>query len=110
MNENEDMSKNINKLLALLKKMLAQDPNQANSKGHIPQDLQNLLKDNKNVQVNLCLFAFLPMHLEDLEDMEGVYEETMSLDMENEPRGKDSLSMEINEHDMEFLRKNGLTF
>lgn len=112
MNENnEDMGKNINKLLALLKKIIAQENSQShpNSKSPIPPDLQNLLKDNKNVQVNLCMFAFLPVHPEDLEEMEGVYEETMSLDMD-ETKDKDSLSMEINDQDVDFLKKHGLKF
>ena len=63
MNENEDLGKNISQLLNLLRRMMAQEggnTNSPNSKGQIPPEIQQLLKDNKNVQVNLCVFTFLP--------------------------------------------------
>ncbi len=110
MNENEDMSKNINKLLTLLKQMLAQEGGATGIKGSIPPEFQNFLKDNKNFQVNLCVLAFLPIAADYLDEIENVYEETMSLDADSSGQEKSSLSMEITDQDLEFLKKNGISF
>ena len=109
MNENEDLGKNIAQLLNLLRRMMTQEGGGAQplgSKGQIPPEIQQLLKDNKNIQVNLCVFTFLPFSLDELDDVDDDYEESYEGDAES----VDMLSMDITDNDKDFLKQNGLQF
>jgi len=87
MNENEELGKNIKRLLALLKKILS---------------------DSKNVQLNLCMLAFMPFQPEDFEDLEDTFDSVMDGDKEMAER--ESLAFEITSDDKDFLKKYGIKF
>ena len=107
MNDHEELGKNIKKLLAILKRIMSQDGGGA-FKGNLPPELQQILTDNKNIQLNLCVFAFLPFGMDDMEDMEDAFD---LLDDENDSQGKDpSLAYEITPSDVDFLKKYGIKF
>lgn len=115
MNENNDMQQNIQKLLQLMKQILLQEGNNPQFKQGLPSgfpaDLKDFLKDQKNVQLNMCVFAFLPIEAQDYEDMEGVCEEVMSCDLdEGHSSSSANLSMEMTTQDFDFLKKNGIKF
>ena len=107
MNENEDLSKNIKKLLALLKKMMTQDGGQL--KGGVPPELQQILSDSKNVNLNLCILAFLPLHPDEFDDMEDALVDGM-MDEEKAFAERESLNFEITADDKDFLKKYGIKF
>lgn len=107
MNENEELGKNIKRLLALLKKMMTQDGGQF--KGNVPPELQQILSDNKNVNLNLCILAFLPLHPDEFDDMEDALVDSM-MDEEKAFSEKESLHFEITADDKDFLKKYGIKF
>jgi len=108
MNEHDDIAKNIKRLLALLKKMMAQEGASSNMmQGQVPPELQQMLKNQKNVNLNLCVFAFLPIHPEELEELEDEFLEGLDADGAAE---KDQLSEEITESDVDFLKQNGIKY
>jgi hypothetical protein len=109
MNDHEELGKNIKKLLALLRKMMTQEGGSgAPMKGNLPPELQQILSDNKNIQLNLCVLAFLPLDPAEFDDMEdalqGVWEDG------KDPLDKDALSFEITSSDKDFLKKYGIKF
>jgi hypothetical protein len=112
-NDNEDLGKHISKLLSLLRQIMSQEGGNSqglSGKGQIPPELQQILKENKNVQVNLCVFAFLPFSADDLDDLEGMDEDGYSDENDTERAEADLLSMEISDLDKDFLKQNGLQF
>ncbi len=99
MKDSNDFGKSINELLNLLKKIL-KSQKIGNS------DLSSLL-DQKNVNLNLCFFTFLPLTEEEFADFEYSLEEYFS--------GEDflesgDLKFEVTKNDLDFLKKNGLKF
>lgn len=96
MSEANDFSENISELMKLLKKILKSQKGES-------QDLAGLL-DKKNINLNLCFFTFLPVTPEELDDFEVELQNDIELDDE------EAFSLELNNMDLDFLKKNGLKF
>lgn len=103
-NPNEDFSKNIGKLLSLLKRML--------SRQKVEGKELNEFFNNKNVNLNLCFFTFMPLPFDEMEDMEGMDEmmDEAFAQQENREEEMVELKFELNNHDLDFLKENGLKF
>lgn len=99
MKESSEFGKNMEELLRLLKKIL-----KSQKKGEI--DLSEIL-DQKNVNLNLCFFTFLPLSEDELSEFETELEDALQGEDLRESEG---LEFKINKNDLEFLRKNGLKF
>jgi hypothetical protein len=96
---NEDFTKNIGKLLALLQQMLKEQK--------IDNKELNKFFGKKNVNVNLCFFTFMPFSLDEWQGME----ELMDEDMEGAGfPASESLTFELNKDDKDFLKKHGIKF
>ena len=99
MKDSNEFGKNMSELLSLLKKIL-----KSQKMGNV--DLSSLL-DKKNVNLNLCFFTFLPLSEEEFADFEYELEEYL---LDEEMREGGDLKFEITNHDVEFLKRNGLKF
>jgi hypothetical protein len=106
MSDNEDLSRNLNKLLAILKKMMAQQGAQGKN---LPPEIQQLFSDPKNIQLNLCFFSFLPVSPDALDELEDALQESLVPHQEEEGE-EDLLNFEITASDVDFLKKNGIKF
>lgn len=97
-NPSEDFSKNIGRLLSLLKRML--------SKQKVEGKELNDFFDKKNVNLNLCFFTFMPYTFDEMDEMDM---DDMMDDDEMEEELVD-LKFELNNKDLDFLKENGLKF
>jgi len=111
MEPRDDHSKNIEKLFVLLQKILKNQGDQP-AKDFPGVDLNSILNSGqKQINLNLCFFTFIPMSMDEMEDLEESFEDIMS----TEERGhKDhaeiDLKFELNSTDMAFLKTNGIKF
>jgi hypothetical protein len=106
-NDHEELAKSIKKLLALLRNIMKQGGSSSHSP--FPPELQNMLNDSaKNIQLNLCMFTFLPIDPVDLEDFQDVLEG--QLHGESGLCDAGSLSFEITPSDIDFLKEHGIKF
>jgi len=102
-NPGEDFNQNISKLLTLLKTMMK------NQK--IDNKELNEFFGKKNINLNLCFFTFLPFPFEEFDEMdfEDMAEEGFG-DYFGKKKAADDLKFEINNNDLDFLKKNGIKF
>lgn len=99
MKDPNEYGKDIHDLLRILKKILK-------SQKQGPVDLSSVIGD-KNVNLNLCFFTFLPLTEEELEEFEselGQYLEDGGVPVAKE------LKFEITKKDLDFLKQHGLKF
>lgn len=99
MKESNEFGKNIHELLNLLKKILK-------SQKMGSTDLSSLL-DKNNINLNLCFFTFLPLSEEEFADFEAELEDYL---YEEDDEQEKDLKFEINNTDLDFLKKHGLKF
>lgn len=108
MNPQDDFNKNMEKLLALLGKILKTQKEVSGP----ALDLNEILKSQKNINLNLCFVTFLPMMPEDMDDFEEMFE-AFSGPPEGshppKPRNPE-LKFELSPKDMDFLKNNGIQF
>lgn len=99
-----DMDGDIVKLVALLKKILRNHPQMA--------EIANLMEQKKAFNLNMCFLTIVPMLPDELEELEGLYEEYMShLDeFEGAAQKKARLEFKLNREDVSFLKKHGIRF
>jgi len=102
-NPGEDFNQNISKLLSLLKNMMKNQKIDS-------QELNDFF-GKKNVNLNLCFFTFVPFPFEEFDEMdfEEMGEEGLA-DMLGQRKDHDELKFEINNNDIDFLKKNGIKF
>ncbi len=107
MNPQDEFNKNIQKLMGLLEKLLK------SQKQDTGIDLNELTNGKKSVNLNLCIFNFLSMSPEDMDDLEEVFED-MYAGSENLQQNHRSeaveLKFELNAKDEDFLKVNGIQF
>ena len=103
MNPHEEFNKNMQKLLVLLGKILR------TNKDQLGTDLNELINNKKSVNVNLCIFTFLPMSQEDMEDLEDMFDEMNGEEGQGfDPEGE--LKFELDSKDVDFLKTHGIRF
>lgn len=100
MNEGEkEFERNVNQLIQLLKKILKNVPS-------APMPFSQFLGQGKDSPLQLNLFfTFLPLPLEELDELEEIYEHYFSHDEKQE-----DFSSELSSEDREFLRRHGIQF
>ncbi|MBI4971622.1 MAG: hypothetical protein HZC17_07280 [Candidatus Omnitrophica bacterium] len=105
MNPHDEFNKNIQKLMTLLEKLLKSQKQQPGL------DLGELA-NKKNINLNLCIFNFLSMSPEDMEDMEEVFEDMYANgEIFHQHRSSESeLKFELNAKDEDFLKSIGIRF
>lgn len=100
MNEKDrEFDQNLNQLIGLLKKLLKNVP-----QGGQPQSFSG--DKESGVNFNICFFTFLPINAEELDEFEEIYDQHFFPDDKN----AEELSSELNQSDMDFLRRNGIRF
>lgn len=107
MNPQDEFNKNIQKLMGLLEKLLK------SQKQDTGIDLNELTNGKKSVNLNLCIFNFLSMSPEDMDDLEEVFEDMYAGgdNMQQNSRGQEvELKFELNAKDEDFLKVNGIQF
>lgn len=107
MNPQDEFNKNIQKLMGLLEKLLK------SQKQDTGIDLNELTNGKKSVNLNLCIFNFLSMSPEDMDDLEEVFEDMYAGgdSMQQNSRGQEvELKFELNAKDEDFLKVNGIQF
>ena len=97
--KDENFSQNMRQLVLLLKKILKNLP----TNHETLSQLAPLLKDT-GINLNLYFFTFLPLAPEDMDELEDFYDPFW-----HEGKAED-LSGELNQDDLEFLRRNGIRF
>ncbi len=97
--KDREFDQNMNQLIGLLKKLLK----------NIPQGgpFQSFSGDkDSSVNFNICFFTFLPMSADELDEFEEIYDQYLFQDDKN----AEELSAELNQSDMDFLRRHGIRF
>lgn len=100
--DHNNMEGDIRKLLALLKKILKNYPQESD------QGAQSL--DHKSVDLNLCFLAFVPMTPEDMMEFEEFYEEFLDRAHNSSKKSGPKIEFKLNFEDLDFLRKHGIRF
>ena len=106
MDPHEEFNRNMQKLMVLLGKILK------SQKEQVGMDFSEIFNSKKNVNLNLCIFTFLPMTPEDMDDLEEVFED-MYVSGEGitaSSSGEPELKFELNARDVDFLKNNGIRF
>ena len=106
MDSHEEFNKNMQKLMMLLEKIIRSQKDQNG------RELGEIFSNRKNVNVNLCIFTFLPIAPEDMDDLEEIFDELHMGEEEAGARSSESLELkfELDSRDVDFLRKNGIRF
>ena len=99
----KDFEKNMVQLVNLLKKMMKNLPNQGGS------PLKQFQTKDANINMNICIFSFLPMTPEELDEWEDLYDQYMS-GMDPHSDSHAELTMDLNASDLDFLKKHGIRF
>ena len=106
MDPQEEFNRNMQKLMVLLGKILKSQKHQAGS------DFNEIFNSKKQINLNLCIFNFLPMTPEDLDELEEMFEdlyangEGSSVQQASEVE----LRFELDAKDVDFLKNNGIRF
>lgn len=100
----KDFENNMGQLVNLLKKMMKSLPSQA---GGAP--FKQFPSKDPSINVNICLFSFLPMSPEELEEWEDLYDQYMS-GVDPHSDNSSEMTMDLNASDLDFLKKHGLRF
>ena len=97
----DEFDKSMVQLMNLLKKIMKHYPKGA--------QLPNFLdpKEMDKVNLNICFFNFIPMSPEDMEEFEEAYAELLEQSDESEA---ETLELEWNDSDLDFLKRHGMTF
>ncbi|MBI4398045.1 MAG: hypothetical protein HY586_02850 [Candidatus Omnitrophica bacterium] len=114
MNSHEEFNQNMQKLMHLLGKILKSQKNQTPGSG----DFSELFNGKKNVNLNVCIFALMPMAPEEMDELEDMFED---LYVGGDPSHSHShghgasaaeaeMKFELTARDVDFLRKNGIRF
>lgn len=96
----KDFEHNINHLISLLRKIIRNIPQ---AKGPFSK-MQDSGKD-ASMNINFCFFTFLPLPPDDWDEIEDIYDQYLAQEENSE-----DLSLDLNNADMEFLRRNGIKF
>lgn len=102
----DEFDKSIHQLLNLLKKIL---------KNHPAGPSINQLLDSKNLEnvvLNLCFFNFIPMTSEEMDEFEDAFHAAQDHAEDSQDSAHDEAINHFgwNEHDVEFLKRNGIKF
>ena len=99
----DEFEKNMTRLLHLLKKILKSHPQAGDQ-------LSNLFDQHPGkVVLNLCLFNFLPVTEEEMDEIESAFREGMEKSAEDGADG-DTRNFGWNKGDDDFLTRNGIKF
>ncbi len=99
MNEKDrEFDQNLNQLIGLLKKLLKNVP-----KG----PFQSFSGDKEaGINLNVNFFTFFPLSGEEMDEFEEIYDQYFFQD----DKGAEELTTELNQSDVDFLRRHGIRF
>ncbi len=106
MDPHNEFSRNMQKLMILLGKILKSQKDQVGS------DFSEIFNSKKNINLNLCIFTFLPMAPEDMDDLEDMFEDlyVSGEGGAGSAAGDADLKFELDAKDVDFLKRNGIKF
>jgi hypothetical protein len=104
-NHEEDFGKNMSKLLNLLRKIMK---HQKFDNDELKTMFQDISKDKNSINFNV-FFALMPMSPEELEDLNGEFEELFEDEGYRDQIDAD-LKFELSTRDEDFLKKHGIKF
>jgi sugar-specific transcriptional regulator TrmB len=104
MNFDKEFEQNMKQLMRLLKKIMSQYP----AEGKNPAEMMKLFKDikDKSPDVNIFFLNMSPLSPEELDEIEGMFEEGVM----GEYLRSGELKCELNDDDQVFLKQHGIRF
>ncbi len=112
MEPRDEFNQNMEKLFFLLQKMLKtpKEPSASSDNGGL--DLNKLLNStDKQINLNLCFFAFLPISGDEMDDFEDSFEDYLfGSEVNSKETAEAELKFELNSTDRDFLKNHGIQF
>jgi sugar-specific transcriptional regulator TrmB len=104
MNFDKEFEQNMKQLMRLLKKIMSQYP----MEGKSPSEMIKFFKDmkDKSPDVNIFFLNMSPLSPEELDEIEGMFEEGAM----GEYLRSGELKCELNDDDQVFLKQHGIRF
>ena len=99
-NRDGDFEQSMNQLIQLLKKIMKTHPDQSQI-----AKMQSLFKD-EGFNVNFCFFNFFPVSEEEMDELEEICEQYLA----DESKRPEDLTPDLNNDDLDFLRRYGIRF
>jgi len=104
MSFDKEFEQNMQQLVRLLKKIMSQYP----MEGKSPAEMMRFFKDmkDKSPDVNIFFLNMSPLSPEELDEIEGIFEEGIM----GEHFRSGELKCELNDDDQSFLKQHGIRF
>lgn len=104
MSFDKEFEQNMKQLMRLLKKIMSQYP----TEGKSPAEVMKFFKDvkDKSPDVNIFFLNMSPLSPEELDEIEGMFEEGVV----GESLRSGELKCELNDADQLFLKQHGIRF
>ena len=101
----DEFEKKMTQLLELLKGIMKHYPNGESQFSSLFDQ-----KPGDKMNINICVFNFIPVTPEEMEELEDLYGDILESNEEGNKGNDKSLNFDLTKGDLEFLKHHGMSF